>query len=125
MLKKVRTVSLFLSVSLLLAHTFVPHHHLSDPGGKLVYHSCAEVRSTSLVDLIASFFEQDLGNDHLSKFVAKKFEKGKLPCFTIHSDLSQLSLLPVLERLSYRPLPVVWYQDPTVRHASSRGPPLV
>lgn len=124
MLKRVRAAFMFLSVGLLLAHTFVPHHHLSDLGGKAVYHSCVEIRSSSLVDLIASFFEKDLGSDHLSKFVPKKLKGGELHYIAPQTRICLGNPLLQTERRTYPPIHQGVFQDFAAHCSLTRGPPV-
>ncbi len=124
MIQKVRSGLLLLSVSLLMAHSFVPHHHLMDSQGAPVYHSCAESGSSSLLDFLRSILEQDLGGDHLSKFQPRKFEGHKMILSDpLPVEPAEVELLPEPVKLGYRLFTPACYKEPAFCASSSRGPP--
>lgn len=66
MIQRIRFGLMLISVLLLLSHSFVPHEHSKYSSDAFKFISCKNSNSDSILDVIISAFQQDLGDEHLS-----------------------------------------------------------
>jgi len=125
-MRAVQYFFLYVSLFLLLAHSFVPHAHEHEPEGASPPTKVIEAHPPlNILDWLAIAFQQDLGEDHLEIYqpAFKYLADSLFPLMKNQEMHSNQPAIQLLQELDYQPYRAPYYLRHLRSSTGSRGPP--